>query len=101
MVRFRYYAELNYAGADDTDDFGGGPPVVPRVIEKCFGEVLDNALRTADALPVVSGDAQTLVTAARSVRDRIGQIWLDADHCAVRLSVLSAVLSSAALPTAT
>jgi hypothetical protein len=81
VVRFRYYAELNYAGADDAADFGGGPPVVPGVVETCFGKVLDYALRTADALPVVSGDAQALIAAARSMRDHIGQIWLDADHC--------------------
>lgn len=71
VVRFRHYAELNYARADGTADFGGSP-AVPSIIDTCFGEVLDHALRVADASPVVGEAAQALIGAARSVRALIG-----------------------------
>lgn len=81
LGRFRYYAELNYAGASDEVDFGGRAPVVPEIIEKCLGQVLDSAARVADALPDVSEDVQAIVASARSARARIAQVWLDTDHC--------------------
>ena len=80
VAKFRYYVELNYAGASVADDSGGGAPAIPRVIDKSFGHVLECALRAADALPVVSVDIQALIAATRSAAARIGQVWLDADH---------------------
>lgn len=78
LVRFRYYAELNYAQAPEPYAFGGDAPPVPPIIGRCFGEIIAAATRLANTLTVP--EAAAIIPAARSIHQQYREAWHNAVH---------------------
>lgn len=78
LVRFRYYAELNYAHAPDPYEHGGDAPPIPPIINECFRQVLAAATQLAIAQTVP--EATALVSAARSLHQQYREAWFNAVH---------------------